>query len=228
MRVDQIWRYPVKSLGGEPLTAATVDTLGIEGDRVIAVRDEKRDEITWAGGVPGLMRVRAVTVAPGVAELIPPDGERFRSDAPDAGRRLSAVVDADVTLVGYQSDRPYAALHVLTTTTLRNLGSALPDSTVDVTRFRPNLVLDANSDGIQSGYPELDWVGRRMSIGTLRLRFTEACDRCAAITRETVTAPRDRAVLRFVARELGNAVGVYAEVETPGHIRVGDEARWLD
>jgi uncharacterized protein YcbX len=51
MRVDQLWRYPVKSVGGEQLTAATVGVLGIEGDRGIAIHNE-REEITWAGAVP--------------------------------------------------------------------------------------------------------------------------------------------------------------------------------
>jgi uncharacterized protein YcbX len=224
MRVDQLWRYPVKSVGGEPLTAATIGVLGVEGDRVVAVHDE-RDEVTWAGAVPALMRVRAVTVGAGVAELILPDGGRFRSDAPDAGSRLSAAVDAKVSLAGHRPDQPGAALHVLTTASLRSLASALPESAIDATRFRPNLVLDGV---FGTAYPESGWVGRRMAIGALRLRFTGACDRCVMITKETTTVPHDRAVLRQVARELGNAFGLYAAVEASGQVRVGDEAAWLD
>jgi uncharacterized protein YcbX len=227
MRVDQLWRYPVKSVGGERLTAATVGVLGIEGDRGIAVHDE-REEVTWAGAVPALMRLRAVALGPGVAELVLPDGRRFRSDAPDAASRLSTAVQAKVTLVAHQPDRPDAALHVLTTTALRSLGSTLPDSAIDASRFRPNLVLDDVPGDHTTGYPEHDWIGRRMAIGTLRLRFTEGCDRCAMITKETPTVPHDRAVLRWVARELGNAFGVYAAVEKPGHVHIGDKARWLD
>ncbi|MFI5551623.1 MOSC domain-containing protein [Streptomyces sp. NPDC051738] len=227
MRVDQLWRYPVKSVGGERLTAATVGVLGIEGDRGIAIHDE-REEVTWAGAVPALMRLRAVTLGPGVAELVLPDGRRFRSDAPDAASRLSAAVQAKVTLVEHQPHRPDTALHVLTTTALRSLGSALPDSAIDVSRFRPSLVLDDVPGDHATGYPEHDWIGRRMVIGTLRLRFTKGCDRCVMITKETPTVPHDRAVLRWVARELGNALGVYAAVEKPGHVRVGDKARWLD
>ena len=223
MRVDQLWRYPVKSVGGERLTAATVGLLGIEGDRAIAVLDE-RDDVTWAGAIPPLMQVRAVALGDGAAELILPDGERFRSDAPDADSRLSAAVHAKVKLV-HRPDTPGASLHVLTTTALDTLGSALPDSAIDVTRFRPNLVLDGVPG---AGYPEHGWIGRRMAIGGLRLRFTEGCDRCVMITKETPTVPHDRAVLRWVARELGNTLGVYAEVEAAGHIHVGDEARWLD
>lgn len=224
MRVDQLWRYPVKSVGGEPLTTATIGGYGIDGDRVVAVRDE-RDEVTWAGAIPELMRVRAVAVGGDVAELVLPDGERFRSDAPDADARLSAAVNAKVTLAGHRPDKPDAALHVLTTTTLRSLARALPESAIDATRFRPNLVLDGVPG---TGRPEHDWLGRRMAIGALRLRFTEGCDRCVMITKETPSVPHDPAVLRWVARELGNTLGVYAAVESPGQVRVGDEARWLD
>ncbi|MEV0733751.1 MOSC domain-containing protein [Polymorphospora sp. NPDC050346] len=227
MRLVQLWRYPVKSVGGESLDAAEVGLSGIEGDRGIGVRDE-RNEFTWAGAVPALMQVRAVTAGPGVAELTLPDGQRFRSDAPDAGRRLSAAVGADVTLAGHGPHQPERALHVMTTTTLRSLASALPDSALDVSRFRPNLVLDDVPDDGATGYPEHGWVGRTMAIGTLRLRFTELCDRCVMITKETPTVPHDRAVLRWVARELGNDLGVNAAVETPGRVRVGDRARWLD
>lgn len=227
MRVQQLWRYPVKSVGGEQLTTAAVGAFGVEGDRVIAVQDE-RNEITWAGAVPALMRVRAVSVGAGLAELILPDGERLRSDAPDAASRLGAAVQAKVTLVPNQPHRPAAALHVVTTTTLHSLASALPDSAIDTTRFRPNLVLDGVSDERDRGYPEHGWIGRRMAIGELLLRFTEGCDRCVMITKETPTVPHDRAVLRWVARELGNTLGVYAAVEAPGQVRVGDEARWVD
>jgi uncharacterized protein YcbX len=226
MRVDQLWRYPVKSVGGEQLAAATVGSLGVEGDRTVVVRNE-RDEVTWAGEIPALMQLRAVTVAPGAIDVVLPDGDRFRTDAPDADDRLSAAVQAKVTLTGRRPDQPGATLHLVTTTTLRSLSVALPDSVIDPTRFRPNLVLDdAVDDG--TGHPEHGWIGRRLAIGAVRLRFTEGCDRCVMITKETPTVPHDRAVLRWVAREVGNTLGVYAAVEASGPVHVGDEARWLD
>src|SRR5262245_46693077 len=102
------------------------------------------------------MRVRAVTVGPGVADLVLPSGERFRSDAPDADSRLSAAVLGKVTLVPHRPDQPDAALHVLTTAALRSLASALPETAIDVTRFRPNVVVDGAFD---TAYPERDWIG---------------------------------------------------------------------
>jgi uncharacterized protein YcbX len=223
MRVDELWRYPVKSVGGESLSEAEIGVLGIESDRVLAVLDE-RDEVTWAGAVPMLMQVRAVTAGEGAVELILPSGERLHSAAPGTAERLSAAVGAKVRLVPHRPDNPEAALLVVTTAALRSLSRALPDSAVDSTRFRPNLVLDVDA----AGYPERAWIGRRLAIGALRLRFTQDCDRCVMITKETPSVPHDRSVLRWVARELGNAFGVYAAVEAPGTVRVGDEARWLD
>ena len=37
--VESIWRYPVKSLGGERLTSVDVEARGLAGDRRWAVRD---------------------------------------------------------------------------------------------------------------------------------------------------------------------------------------------
>lgn len=227
MRVDQLWRYPVKSVGGQSLAAAAVGALGVEGDRVIAVLDD-REQITWAGAIPALMQVRAIMADEAVAELILPDGTHFRSDASDADSRLSAAVQATVKLTAHRPDRPEAALHVVTTTSIRSLSLALPDSAVDPSRFRPNLVLDEVADESGTGYPELGWIGRRMAIGALRLRFTETCQRCVMITKETPTVPHDRAVLRWVAREVGSVFGVYAAVEAPGYVHIGDQPAWLD
>ncbi|GIJ43461.1 molybdenum cofactor sulfurase [Virgisporangium aliadipatigenens] len=203
MRVAELWRYPVKSVGGERLTEADVGPDGITGDRTTAVLDA-RNEVTWAGAIPGLMRVSAAALLAQPAET--------------RARWLSDAVGEPVTLAPHA---PPPIVHVLTTASLRTLGAALPDSALDPTRFRPNVVLDVDGPGC----PEQSWIGRRLEIGAVRLRFTEACDRCVVITKETLTVPPDRGVLRWVAREFGNAFGVYAAVETPGRIRVGDGVR---
>ena len=39
MRVVSVWRYPVKSMQGEPLDTASIDDLGIVGDRQWALVD---------------------------------------------------------------------------------------------------------------------------------------------------------------------------------------------
>ncbi len=58
MLVDQIWRYPVKSMAGERLQEAFVGPDGIPGDRVLYVLDSRR-EIISARTKPSLLGHRA-------------------------------------------------------------------------------------------------------------------------------------------------------------------------
>ena len=39
MFVSELWRYPVKSMGGEQLQSCELNELGIIGDRVVHVED---------------------------------------------------------------------------------------------------------------------------------------------------------------------------------------------
>jgi uncharacterized protein len=111
-------------------------------------------------------------------------------------------------------------LLVMSTSALRSMTEALPDSSVDVRRFRPNLVVGT---GDEPGHPELSWVGRRLRAGDVELELVTACPRCVMVTREVTSGvPEDRRVLRHVVRDLDQLVGVYATVAVPGTIRVGD------
>jgi uncharacterized protein len=109
---------------------------------------------------------------------------------------------------------------VMTTSALRSMQTALPDSVIDVRRFRPTFVVDS---GDEPGHPEFSWVGRQLRAGTAVLDVKAACPRCVMITRDvSSTIPGDRAVLRHVVRELDQNVGVYATVSTPGIVSAGD------
>jgi uncharacterized protein YcbX len=112
---------------------------------------------------------------------------------------------------------------VMTTSSLRTLTEALPDSAIDVRRFRPTFVVDT---GDEPGYPEFEWSGRQFTIGSTVIEVINDCPRCAAITKQvTPDIPQDRAILRHVVKEMGQAVGVYAKVVQPGIITQGDEVR---
>jgi uncharacterized protein YcbX len=103
-RVTEIWRYPVKSMGGEQLQQATVGTLGVPGDRGWALRDESAGEVRGAKKYPALLRCRARYLSEPAgdrtppAEITLPDGARVRSDEPGAAQALSRLLDVDVTL----------------------------------------------------------------------------------------------------------------------------------
>ncbi len=46
MNLTKIWRYPVKTMAGESLTHATLGPLGIEGDRIVHVENQRGNVIT--------------------------------------------------------------------------------------------------------------------------------------------------------------------------------------
>ncbi len=112
-------------------------------------------------------------------------------------------------------------LLVLTTSALRALQEALPDSVVDVRRFRPSLVIDT---GDEPGHPERAWIGRRLRVGEVEIDIVGGCPRCVMVTRRIDDdIPQDRTILRHVVRDLGQDVGVYATIARPGPIATGDE-----
>ena len=102
----------------------------------------------------------------------------------------------------------------------------MPDSVIDIRRFRPSIVIDTGDDDAPAGtpgHPEFDWKGRTATIGTATIEFLDPCPRCVMVTREVdETIPADRAILRHIVRDLDQNVGVYASIRTPGVVRVGD------
>jgi len=117
-------------------------------------------------------------------------------------------------------------LLVMTEAALSALRAALPESNVDINRFRPSVVVDTGADGADAstpGHPEFDWAGRRATIGNATIEFGAPCPRCVMVTRQiNDEIPADRAVLRHIVRALDQNLGVYASIVTPGTVAVGD------
>ncbi len=122
-------------------------------------------------------------------------------------------------------------LMVMTEAALGALAGALPDSNVDVRRFRPSFVVDTGDGGGDAptpGHPEFDWIGRRATVGTATIEFGAPCPRCVMVTREIdASIPADRSVLRHIVRDLDQNLGVYATVVLPGTVRVGDQLTFI-
>jgi uncharacterized protein YcbX len=102
--VQQIWRYPVKSMAGEKLARCSVGLLGLPGDRGWAIRDEIKSEIKTGTRIPLLMRCASEYREEPSDESIPhvnikfPDGSSVASDDPEINARLSAVLARQVRL----------------------------------------------------------------------------------------------------------------------------------
>jgi len=102
--VQQIWRYPVKSMAGELLDSCTVDALGIPGDRGWAVKDEIKSEVKTGTRIPLLMQCASRYQQqpqngdiPHV-EIVFPDGSTVSSSHANVNERLSAVIGHKVKL----------------------------------------------------------------------------------------------------------------------------------
>ncbi len=100
MQLDSLWRYPVKSMIGEQLGAASIMDAGMEGDRVWAVRDEVRGGIRGAKKIGGLMQFAARHDDPsgGSITITLPDGRTVNSSDPEVDRIVSEGLGHEVSL----------------------------------------------------------------------------------------------------------------------------------
>jgi uncharacterized protein len=117
--VSELWRFPVKSMGGERLEVADIEARGVRGDRLWALRDEALGVITSAKRTPAILMCAAryaVEPGPGAGPgAVPPvtitlpDGGELASDDPNVHERLSAFLGRRVTLSALRpaSDRAY-------------------------------------------------------------------------------------------------------------------------
>jgi len=226
-RVDALYRYPVKSLLGEPLQEVAVEHRGLAGDRAWAVRDT--DGKLGSGKstrrfrrMDGLLELSARL--DGERPVIAfPDGASYRADDPGVHAALSSHVGRSVTLgpeeaVSHFDEGP---VHLVTTASLRTLAQAR-GRPVDARRARANVVLAWDADG----FPEHGWIGRRVRLGTdVVLRILGVMPRCVMVTMAQADLGTDASLLRDITELTEGALGVVADVERSRSVRTGAEAR---
>jgi len=106
--VAELWRYPVKSLGGERLEHTDIGARGLLGDRLWAVRDLEHDVTASARRLPKLLNATArypgqvpSDAGPGnvpEVEITFPDGTVMSSSDGDVNAKLSELAGHDVRL----------------------------------------------------------------------------------------------------------------------------------
>jgi uncharacterized protein YcbX len=222
-RVVVLWRYPVKSMAAEALDSAEVSWHGLAGDRRWAfIRDgQERSGFPWLTirEQPDLAHYRPFFTEPDRPNASPtlvrtPSG----GELDVAGRALAAEFGPGVRVI--KQDRGVfdtMPISVLTTQTLAALGR-LAGAGLAAGRFRPNLLVDAPG----CDFPEDTWVGGVLRIGGFRMRVDQRDKRCVMVTIDPVTLVRNPAILRAIARERDNRLGVYGSTVEPGRVAVGD------
>lgn len=106
--VQSLWRFPVKSMQGEPLDEAQLTEVGIPGDRTYAVVDELTGKVAsakhprkWAALLGCSARWSAdpqVGEEPPPVVITLPDGSEVASDDATVHSQLSALLDRPVRL----------------------------------------------------------------------------------------------------------------------------------
>lgn len=142
--VRELWRYPVKSMGGTRIRSVRINRRGPHADRLWAVRDLELDATTTARRLPVLMQCTARYVGEPPADAGPgraaeviitfPDGDQMSSSNGAIHARLSDLVSRRVELCPLPpiSDRNQYRGPMLTQSDLRRQfdipdGQALPD-----------------------------------------------------------------------------------------------------
>jgi len=229
-QVEAIFRYPVKSMGGEELEVANLGWHGLEGDRRLAFRRmDDHSGFPWlsASRLPELLRFAPHRREGGVQADLPthirtPDGEElpvFGEDlAREVGRRYGTPVQMMELKHGIFDE---ASLSVIASDTVREIGR-LAGRSADIRRFRPNVVVRL----LQSvPFQEDEWVGGVLSFGegdeAPAITVTMRDVRCSMVNLDPDSASPAPEVLMAVVRANQNNAGIYGAVTRIGRLAVG-------
>ena len=205
MTVTAIWRYPVKSMAGEPVRSTPLTSTGLVGDRVVQVFD-RRGRMVTARTFPRLLRLHAT---------LGPDGEPLVDGLPwhsrEVGRRVEAVVEPGARLARFDTPERFDILPLLVCT-----DGAVSTFGRDVRRLRPNLVI-----GGVEGLAERQWPGAILRLPEAEVALADLRRRCVMTTCNPDTAEQDPHVLRDIVRRFGGQLCLDATVTRPGRIEIG-------
>jgi uncharacterized protein YcbX len=228
--VEAIFRYPVKSMGGERLEAAKLGWHGINGDRRLAFRRiDDRGGFPWltASKLPDLLLFAPHRRDDGAQGDLPthvrtPDGEEmpvFGEDlATEVGRRYGAPVQMMQLNHGVFDE---ASISVIAFDTVREIGR-LAGRSPDVRRFRPNVVVRL----LRSvPFQEDEWLGGVLSFGegddAPAITVTMRDVRCSMVNLDPDSASSTPEVLKAVVRANQNNAGIYGAVTRIGRLALG-------
>ena len=228
--VEAIFRYPVKSMGGERLEAANLGWHGLEGDRRLAFRRlDDRGGFPWlsASKLPDLLLFAPQRRHDGAQGELPthvrtPDGDEmpiFGDDlATEVGRRYGSPVQMLHLKNGIFDD---ATISVIASDTVHEIGR-LSGRSLDVRRFRPNVVVRL----LRSlPFQEDEWVGIVLSFGegddAPAVTATMRDLRCSMVNLDPDSASPAPEVMKAIVRVNQNNAGVYGAVTRVGRVAVG-------
>ena len=227
-RVAALWRYPVKSMHGQPLASAALTPHGLAGDRRYAFES--------SGAPPGMLRLtgrgrgeilrfRAETNPAGETAVLAPDGHLYGIEEAALRDHLTLVFNDTHALTLTESPTPQTdcrPLSFISLETVRHLSEQL-GQTIDPRRFRANLYLESAQPGGQQPFWEDALVGHLLRIGPeASVRVLERDPRCRFITLDPETAEPLPGLMKLLDRHHQTRAGVYASIAQAGPIALDD------
>lgn len=235
--VKNISRYPIKSMAGEDLKTIRIDAYGLYGDRSHAFIDAAKEgweRYITARQLPHLLgyKVRlgediSLDEFPQV-EVLTPDGRLVTWDETLLDE-IQSHFEQKIAMIRCKPDSTdllavdTGGILIVTDHSLHQLEHLVGNS-IDIRRFRPNLVISLNSQHISN---DSDLIGKRLRIGNTELQLIEECERCSIITIDPDTYERDSSILKKVNEEMNLNFGVYASVIKVGEVNVGDKVYFV-
>lgn len=245
MRIEYLYRYPVKGLSAEALEAAEVAEGGaIPWDRAFALAqgDAPFDPArpAWLPKMNFMCQMRNARIAglralfdprSGLLAISGPDGSGVTADAlTEAGREeiqrfLVAFLGPDARgaprfhhIPGFVfGDQRRPVVSLIGLASLRDF-EAQVGARRHRRRFRANVWFSGAAP-----WAELDWVGRDVQMGGAVLRVVKRIARCKATEVNPLTTERDADPVAELRQLYGHSdLGVHAEVIESGRFAVGD------
>jgi uncharacterized protein YcbX len=240
--IAEIWRYPVKSLRGELLSSAVVETRGVRGDRLWAVRDAADGKLGSGKNSRRFRRFPGPTLLslssryqvepaaePEAVEaplVVGPDGQQYPVADGSADRFFREQTGIETLSVAREAEVEHfdeAAISLIGTATLRWVEEQLPGIATDARRFRPNLVVRTSEP-----FEEEAWVGRTVRVGSgedaAEFTFTHVLERCVMTTMEQADLPPALGMLKMLGQRADQPLrlAVAGSASRPGFVRTGD------
>lgn len=226
--VEALFRYPVKSMRGEPLEVAELGWHGLDGDRRLAFRrrGDDRSGFPWltASKLPELILFapRWRDPAPLPTHVRTPEGHELpifgEELAGEVGRRHGSDVEMMYLNRGIFDE---ASVSMITSTTVAEIGR-LASRPADVRRFRPNIVIASVGS---EPFAEDEWVKGVLSFGedveTAAISITNRDERCSMVNFDPDSASTAPEVLKSIVQARNNRAGVYGSTLRCGRLSVG-------
>lgn len=231
--VRAVYRYPVKSMRGEPLTESSVEWPGLPGDRRYAfVQGDNLSVFPYltARQIPEFLLYTPFFQDPGrpdssVVMVRTPDGAEYAVGSEELRASIARRYGRPFYLLrlGLTGTFDIAPLSVMTTGTVIALSDAL-DMPLDPLRFRPTIFIETPEG---EAYPEDRWVGKVLVFGDdgLHMRVSQRDSRCKMITLDPRTGAAEPRVLQEVVQSRDGFLGVYGVPQQLGTVRVGQIVR---